>query len=190
MAEGQPIAKIAEEAGFDALIPVAAHMSPNPAFCRGDFPADSFRNKRVRKEFIEAMGETRFWLTRRALTRLFRQFPFQPVWNREVFSAIKAQVSIPVFAVGGIRRRDEADEILSTQQADMIGIGRPFYAEPDLPRYFLQEPVQRESVRCSSCNLCILPQLVGNFGACYNPKLHREKAEQRRLQRRETGQAA
>jgi 2,4-dienoyl-CoA reductase-like NADH-dependent reductase (Old Yellow Enzyme family) len=181
--EGVAVAAIAEEAGFDGLTPVAAHASPNPAFCRGDFPADTFTSKRMRREFIEAMGLGKFYLTRLAMWRLFRQFPFSPVWNRAVFSAVKARVNIPVFAVGGIRQRQEADQILGDGQADMIGIGRPFYAEPELARFFLAERQEQAAVRCSSCNLCILPQLLGNFGACYNPRVHQEKAAARKLER-------
>ena len=43
----------------------------------------------------------------------------------------------PVFAVGGIRTADEVHEILDSGAADMVGIGRPFYAEPDLRRRIL-----------------------------------------------------
>ena len=45
---------------------------------------------------------------------------------------MSARAGIPVFAVGGIRTAAECHEILDSGAADMVGIGRPFYAEPDL----------------------------------------------------------
>ena len=59
-----------------------------------------------------------------------RRAPFEPVWNRRLFAAASRLVSIPVFAVGGIRSATEANGILEAGEAAMIGIGRPFYAEP------------------------------------------------------------
>mgnify|MGYP001089618597 CR=1 FL=1 len=104
-----------------------------------------------------------------------RKYPFTPVWNRAVFGAVKAVVGIPVFAVGGIRTAREASEILARGDADMIGVGRPFYAEPDLARRFLAEaglPLTTTTA-CESCNRCIVPQMLGMPGVCYNPGIHK-----------------
>jgi tRNA-dihydrouridine synthase len=104
-----------------------------------------------------------------------RKYPFAPTWNRDVFAAVKAAVSIPVFAVGGIRTPQEAAEILARGQADMIGIGRPFYAEPDLAARFLAEvhAPSATTTACESCNRCIVPQMLGMPGVCYNPEIHK-----------------
>ena len=104
--------------------------------------------------------------------------PFVPVWNRDVFAAIKAAVTIPVFAVGGIRTPQEAADILARGHADMIGIGRPFYAEPELAARFLAEgeayaTASAQSTACTSCNRCIVPQMLGMPGVCYNPRIHK-----------------
>lgn len=179
--EGLAIAVIAAEAGYDALTPVAAHASPNPAFSRGDFPSETFTNKRIRKEFEDGMGKAGLWMTKQVVRRVFRNFPFEAVWNRAVFKAVKARVDIPVMAVGGIRTTEEVDQLLADREADMVGIGRPFYAEPDLARYFLAErPAPQNKVLCSNCNQCILPQLIGNYGACYNEDVHRQRALRRK----------
>ena len=115
-----------------------------------------------------------------------RRYPFKPVWNRDVFAAIKSAVTIPVFAVGGIRTPQEAAEILARGQADMIGIGRPFYAEPELAARFLAEggsfqldphsvpsTQATQQTACESCNRCIVPQMLGMPGVCYNPQIHK-----------------
>jgi 2,4-dienoyl-CoA reductase-like NADH-dependent reductase (Old Yellow Enzyme family) len=103
-----------------------------------------------------------------------RRYPFEAVWNREVFAAVANAVTLPVFAVGGIRTVDEANEILGSSSACMVGVGRPFYTEPDLPRRWLQAS-DGASVRaaCESCNLCIVPQMLGLPGVCYNPSVQR-----------------
>jgi 2,4-dienoyl-CoA reductase-like NADH-dependent reductase (Old Yellow Enzyme family) len=100
-----------------------------------------------------------------------RRAPFEPVWNRSLFSAVSRQVSIPVFAVGGIRTADEVRAILEAGEADMVGIGRPFYAEPGLAaRILARDPSPR---LCRNSNRCVPAQMLGMRGACYNPEVNR-----------------
>jgi 2,4-dienoyl-CoA reductase-like NADH-dependent reductase (Old Yellow Enzyme family) len=100
-----------------------------------------------------------------------RRAPFEPVWNRSLFSAVSRQVSIPVFAVGGIRTADEVRAILEAGEADMVGIGRPFYAEPGLAaRILAGDPSPR---LCRNSNRCVPAQMLGMRGACYNPEVNR-----------------
>ena len=99
---------------------------------------------------------------------------FEPVWNRSRFIATKAAVSIPVLAVGGIRDAQEVDEILDGGQADLVGIGRPFYAEPDLAERILGG--RPEPGLCQYSNLCVPAQMLGMKGACYNPAVVRTRS--------------
>ena len=56
----------------------------------------------------------------------------------------------------------------------MIGIGRPFYAEPDLARRFLAAgSPSTAATACESCNRCVVPQMLGMPGVCYNPGIHK-----------------
>ncbi len=172
--EGVQVARIAEQAGFCAVTPVIADALPNTSICRGEFPRPSFDNAAMRRRLLNATGSrvraaavfVGMWLAA-------RKYPFAPVWNRDVFAAVKAAVKIPVFAVGGIRTPQEAAEILAHGHADMIGIGRPFYAEPDLARRFLSESSAAGTTACESCNRCIVPQMLGMPGVCYNPEIHK-----------------
>ena len=174
LAEGVEVARIAEQAGFCAVTPVIADALPNTSICRGEFPRPSFDNAAMRRRLLGATGSrvraaavfVGMWLAA-------RKYPFTPVWNRDVFAAVKAAVNIPVFAVGGIRTPQEAAQILADGHADMIGIGRPFYAEPDLARRFLAEADTHVSTACESCNRCIVPQMLGMPGVCYNPEIHK-----------------
>ena len=95
--------------------------------------------------------------------------PFESVWNRRIFTEATRRLSISVFAVGGIRSADEVNGILDGGQADMVGLGRPFYAEPDLAQRILGG--NREPVLCQSSNHCVPPQMLGMRGVCYNPEV-------------------
>lgn len=176
LADGVTIARVAQQAGFAAVTPVSADVLPNTSICRGEFPEGTFDNPGMRRRLLAATGSRyRAVLLHAGMWLGSRKYPFSPVWNRDVFAAVKAAVDIPVFAVGGIRTPQEAAELLRDGVADMIGIGRPFYAEPDLARRFLAEsalPVGTPAA-CGSCNRCIVPQMLGMPGVCYNPELHK-----------------
>ena len=81
---------------------------------------------------------------------------------------------MPVFAVGGIRKLEEIDAILSGGEADMVGIGRPFYAEPELPARLLRGDTGE--TLCENSNRCLPAQQLGLRAACYNPNVARKRA--------------
>lgn len=174
--DGVQIARIAESLGFQAVTPVIADSLPNTSIARGEFPRASFDNPGMKRRLLEATGSrVRAALVYAGMYLAARRYPFTPVWNRAIFRAVKAAVQIPVFAVGGIRTPLEAGEILAQGEADMIGVGRPFYAEPELARRFLAEaglPLATITA-CESCNRCIVPQMLGMPGVCYNPGIHK-----------------
>ncbi|MFN7973491.1 MAG: NADH:flavin oxidoreductase [Acidobacteriota bacterium] len=177
--EGVAIARIAERSGFAAVTPAATGVLPDTALCRGAFPAEAWKNPRLERDLLEATGSRAGRIGMRlTMAVAARRYPFSPVWNRDVFGAVKRAVSIPVFAVGGIRTAAEAASILEAGEADLIGIGRPFYAEPDLPRRFLApDPAP---AACESCNRCIVAQMLGMKGVCYNPRIHAKVAAEDR----------
>jgi 2,4-dienoyl-CoA reductase-like NADH-dependent reductase (Old Yellow Enzyme family) len=107
--------------------------------------------------------------------RAAKAYPFEPVWNRPFFEAAKEVVSIPVFAVGGIRSRAECEAILDSGAADMVGIGRPFYAEPDLAHRILGDVDAR--ALCESSNRCVPAQQLGMPARCYNSRVAAKKKQ-------------
>ncbi len=174
--EGIATARLAESMGFCALTPVIADVVPNTAICRGSFPEGTFGDAALDRKLRAAVGSPAvYWATRLGMYLAARRYPFAPIWNRAVFAAVKRAVSIPVFAVGGIRTPAEAAEILRAGDADMIGLARPFYAEPDLARRFLADPASRQPTLCESCNRCVVPQMLGLPGVCYRPDVHKQR---------------
>ena len=53
---------------------------------------------------------------------------------KEITSAIKEHIQIPVILTGGILDLEHADELLKTNQADLIGIGRAFFKNSNWPK--------------------------------------------------------
>jgi 2,4-dienoyl-CoA reductase-like NADH-dependent reductase (Old Yellow Enzyme family) len=168
-AEAIELARLAAEWGYDAVTPVIVSVLPDATLARGDAPTNLNTNKAMADRLLKAAPKR----SRRAALRFGywwggKRAPFKAVWNRELFTAVKAKVSIPVFAVGGIRTAAEVNEILDNGQADMVGIGRPFYAEPDVAAHILAADSTTRA--CVNSNRCVPAQMLGMPGACYNPK--------------------
>jgi 2,4-dienoyl-CoA reductase-like NADH-dependent reductase (Old Yellow Enzyme family) len=170
--EALELARFAEEVGFDAVTPVNVSVFPDTTLSRGGVPNSLWRNPSMKARLRKAAPSPVRRATIVAGSYLGgRRAPFRPVWNRELFTAVKRQVAVPVLAVGGIRTAGEVNEILDGGNADMVGIGRPFYAEPDLSARILGgDPGPR---LCRNSNLCVPAQMLGMKGTCYNPAVRR-----------------
>jgi 2,4-dienoyl-CoA reductase-like NADH-dependent reductase (Old Yellow Enzyme family) len=174
--EGLELCRLAEAFGYDAITPVGLSVFPHGSLCRGGYPSSITDTKSIKDRFDEALGGSRVKLAvlRWGYRRAAKEYPFEPVWNRRFFLAAKEAVHIPVFAVGGIRKLDEIEAILGGGEADMVGIGRPFYAEPDLPARLLAG--DRGEPLCENSNRCLPAQQLGMKAACYNPNVARKRA--------------
>jgi len=174
--EGLALCRVVEDFGYDAVTPVEVSVFPDTTLSRGGIPTSLWKNKAMQQRFRTASpraGERAVLMAGYLVGGVTA--PFRPVWNRSRFVAAKAAVDIPVLAVGGIRDAREVDEILDGGQADLVGIGRPFYAEPDLPARILGG--RPEPGLCQYSNLCVPAQMLGMKGACYNPAVARLRRE-------------
>ena len=169
--EGLEMCRMAEDFGYHAITPVGLSVFPHASLARGSYPGDILEVRSIRTRFEEALGGSRVKMAilRWGYKRAAQSYPFEAAWNRPFFAAAKEVVSIPVFAVGGIRSRVECDGILAAGEADMVGIGRPFYAEPDLPARLLS--AAGGHALCESSNRCVPPQQLGMKARCYNPRV-------------------
>jgi 2,4-dienoyl-CoA reductase-like NADH-dependent reductase (Old Yellow Enzyme family) len=172
------LCRLVEEWGFDAVTPVEVSVFPDTTLSRGGVPDSLWTNQGMAERFRRASPRR----VRRGVIKAGswvggRRAPFEPVWNRSLFAAAKRQATaIPVFAVGGIRTGGEVRAILDAGEADLVGIGRPFYAEPDLAARILGEatPAPPEGW-CVNSNRCVPAQMLGMKGACYNPEVTRRR---------------
>jgi len=73
-------------------------------------------------------------------------------YNRKVAQAIKSQVKVPVFVVGGLTDPAVMEEIVANGEADYISMSRGLVADPNFPKRL--EEGNRKPAVCIHCNLC------------------------------------
>ena len=168
-----------EDAGFDALVPVAGSVVWDMSIIKGEYPARAWGDDQFTADYSEAFGGP----LRRRLVALgnwleSHYYRFEPAWNSGLCRAVGERVEVPVFAEGGIRTREQIDEMLGSD-CDMVGLGRPFYAEPWLPARLLNAAAAT-AVICENCNNCTVPQATGAPGVCRTPSVLREAGRLRK----------
>ena len=75
----------------------------------------------------------------------YQHMALPPGINESLAARIRSSVSIPVIAAGRLGEPERIREILDTSMADVIALGRPLVADPDLP-----QKMQRGARRTSS----------------------------------------
>jgi 2,4-dienoyl-CoA reductase-like NADH-dependent reductase (Old Yellow Enzyme family) len=79
--------------------------------------------------------------------------PGQEAYFRDQARALRAVLEIPIMLTGGIRSPDTMRSIISSRDADLIGMARPLIREPDLPAKL--RIGDSSMALCTSCNLCM-----------------------------------
>lgn len=92
---------------------------------------------------------------------------------RENAAAVKKAVHVPVAVVSGIRSFNTAEDIIASNDADMVSLSRPFIREPHLIARWLKGDTR--PALCISCNRCF--PIVGRGEPL-------ECGEERRLKRK------
>ena len=168
-----------ESVGYDGIVPVRCSVFWDMSVVRGAFPARAWRSEDLRSGYIDAFGGRGRAAAVAAGNRLqARWYGREPGWNADLAREVRERVDVPVFLEGGLRERAELDRYLG-DAADLVGMGRPFYAEPRLPARLLDgEPEAR--VVCEDCNNCAVAQAAGSEGRCRTPAVLRRAGELRR----------
>ncbi|SNR32475.1 oxidoreductase [Halorubrum vacuolatum] len=160
-----------EKAGYDGVVPVRTSVFWDMSVVRGEFPTAAWREPRFRDGYREAFGS----LPRAAAVAIGNwiesfAYDFEPGWNRSLCRRVRERVGIPVLCEGGLRERAEMDDTLD-RDADLVGMGRPFYAEPELPARLLGEVDPGVRAVCENCNNCAVAQAAGESGVCRTPSV-------------------
>jgi 2,4-dienoyl-CoA reductase-like NADH-dependent reductase (Old Yellow Enzyme family) len=174
--DGARIARIAEDAGVDAVAPVCVGVTRDQATARGRFPNLAWLDPRWQRGYDAAFGgPARKAMVREANRVAAAALPFEPAWNEGFCRAAKrAGVSIPVLCEGGLRSRAQMERLLDGA-ADMVGMARPWYAEPRLAFRMLHEG--DAAALCESRNNCTIPQVTGASGVCRTPEVLKRRGE-------------
>ncbi|MWV64318.1 NADH:flavin oxidoreductase [Halorubrum sp. JWXQ-INN 858] len=168
-------------AGYDAVVPVRTSVFWDMSVVRGEFPAAAWRDARFRPGFREAFGS----LPRAAAVAAGNwvesfAYDFEPGWNRDLCRRVRDRVDVPVACEGGLRDRATLDDALAGD-ADLVGMARPFYAEPELPARLLGDDVDPGvAAVCENCNNCAVAQAAGESGVCRTPAVLRRAGVLRR----------
>ena len=149
--EAVKIAKLMENAGFDAIEVSCAIAKEGFNMSRGMFPYESMCADNFRFEHLPKFT----WPLMKPVMKFLMQSP-QPVtnYNVDASSEIKKNVSIPVIVVGGIRKDADIRSILNNEKADFVSMSRPFILEPDIVNKF--KSGKQSEARCISCNYCLM----------------------------------
>ncbi len=215
--DGVAVAERLAEAGFDGLVPVECSTYWDMSIVRGAYPNRAWHASDLQAGYEAAFGgriraTVVDWLTRLQA----RWYPREPGWNEAFCREVRRRVDVPVFCEGGVREREQCERILRGKErgygasaeaepaADLVGMGRPFYAEPRLGARLLDggegdggkgdggegdggegdggegdggEGGESRRALCESCNNCTVPQVTGAPGRCRTPSVVRRQAE-------------
>ncbi len=72
---------------------------------------------------------------------------------RERTAAVKRAIDVPVIMVNGIRKLETAEDIITSGEADMVAMSRPFIREPDLIARWQRG--ETSPAKCISCGRCM-----------------------------------
>ncbi|MFB6284530.1 MAG: NADH:flavin oxidoreductase [Halobacteria archaeon] len=184
--EGVRLAEMCAETGFDAVVPVEVSVYWDLSIVQGNYPERSWEDERFHEGYDQVFGSG---LRRKLVSFLNRvealRYGFEPGWNAGYGERVKRRVVIPVLLEGGIRNRGQMEKLLGSE-GDMVGMARPFYAEPRVASRILKNggssrdggyPGDGTSVLCENCNNCTVPQVAGADGVCRTPKVLEKRAE-------------
>ena len=162
--ESTVMAQLMCEMGFDGIEVSCGIKEDNFSTLRGDVPVEAIlddwdiykRKNPIYRSFMRHFGR-----------RIVNPPPFSEAYNLESVKAIKANVDIPVFLVGGLINPRTMEEIIENGDADYISLSRALIADPDFPEKIRSG--SREPSRCIHCNLC-LGYLTKRSLHCYHGK--------------------
>jgi 2,4-dienoyl-CoA reductase-like NADH-dependent reductase (Old Yellow Enzyme family) len=177
------VAERVADYGYDAVAPVSVSTFWDMSVVRGVYPERAWAAADMQEGYAAAFGGPLRARLVRALNRLqSRRFERETAWNADLCRAVRDRVDVPVLCEGGIRERATCDRLLGAGEddpaGDLVGMGRPFYAEPRLGARLLGAEARDRDARalCASCNNCTVPQVTGAPGRCRTPEVVRERA--------------
>ena len=102
--------------------------------------------------------------------------PFEP--QDRALAMWRARTSLPLIVAGRMGRRDRVNQVMDQGLADMVALGRPLLADPDLLRKWEQND-DRAVMACGYCLQGCLHRMKGGeqLGCNLNPEMGRPPLE-------------
>jgi len=146
------LSAIKSEVGAD--FPITLRISGYERIAGG---RDSFDTQRIAPKLVQA-GVDAFHVSGgvidRYVTQMVNGSHHPDALNVAAAAAVKRVVDVPVMTVGRIHDPLLAEQILAEGDADLIVMGRPMIADPEIPAK-ARTGRSREIRRCISCENCI-----------------------------------
>ena len=137
----------AQELGVDALeFAVGTMENCTISFSKGDMPIS------IIDDHVGNLLKN-YW---KVVSLCYKPFSKvrKPYFQTAAAELKKKGLTIPLLLAGGIRRYDDADQLIRTGAADLIGMSRALIREPNLPQRWMNG--DRKDSTCISCNKCLL----------------------------------
>ncbi len=92
--------------------------------------------------------------------------------QRDALVWVREQTSLPIIVAGRMGRRERVQEIMDNKLADLVALGRPLLADPDLIEKW-QKELNNEIMHCGYCLQGCLHRLKGGkpLGCNFNPEI-------------------
>lgn len=147
------VCKKMEKLGICAIEVSGGTKETGVSTAKGDIPIDLALRKQTLKQILISLIYTR---------QIKNASKFKDGFFLDNAAAIKQQVSIPVIAVGGMRKFSLMEDAIKSHKADMVAMARPFIRQPNLITLYKEDRVDRSG--CLNCNRCAFETAVH-----YNP---------------------
>jgi 2,4-dienoyl-CoA reductase (NADPH2) len=142
----------------------------NPKGSPGPYPIEGLRLFADSARHLSAKARVRAMLLNAVPTPLARAvlglgWRFVPGANLEFARAFRERTGLPVIANGGFQDRASIEDALACGACDLIALGRPLLANPDLLERFAEGGAPRRP--CTFCSECCTRTAVLPIG-CYD----------------------
>jgi len=90
----------------------------------------------------------------------------RPGYMVDLAAAVKKAVTVPVITAGRIDTGSLAESVLAQGQADLIGLARVLWADPEWPQK-VRQGREREIIHCTpDCDACMQMVMKGKPALC------------------------
>lgn len=159
------VAKYLEEAGCNGIEVSCGIAEEGLVATRGDFPFEMIaRHNHLMKKVPKVFHN----LVKPVLKHSFGSPEPKYLYNVDSAMKIKKNIKIPVIVVGGIRKLEDIETIISSGKSDFVSMARPFILEPTLVKKFMERK-EKES-KCINCNYCQIGIEIDSL-KCYYGKV-------------------
>ncbi len=99
----------------------------------------------------------------------------KPGYMVDLAAAIKKEVDVPVITAGLIVNGELAEQIIEDGKADLIGLARVLWTDPEWPQKVMQGR-EDEILQCDACNSCMKILMKGKPAVCVRWSAEKQQA--------------